>query len=416
MWKGAAVVKSSRIMLILVCIVALSMNLRPAAVSVGPVLDELRHSLGMSAAAAGILTSMPVIAFALFGALTPRVAERLGVHRLAALALLAVTVGLYLRTLVGSTWPFLTFSLLALAGMASANVMMPSLVKRHFPDRVGTMTAVYSTALAVGLTAASILTVPIGERFDGWRSGLLAWAILAAVCLLPWLWLVLTERRERPLDPDDPLELEVSNPIRFGQVARTRLGWLMACFFGLQSTQAYSIFGWFADIYRDAGFSTGTAGLLLGLITAVSIPLSFVVPALVARPGNLLPTLIVLLACYLVGYGGLIVAPASLPWLWAIMVGAGTATFPLVLTLIGLRAATPEGTAALSGFTQPVGYLIAAGGPFLIGVLREVTGDWTVSLLLMSAITVPLLLIGLAVSRATTIEDEVARRSAVDRN
>ena len=139
-------------LLVVLGICVLGFNLRPAAVSVGPVLDEIRDGLGMSAPAAGVLTSLPVLAFAVFGALAPCAGSRGGVHRTTLLALVAVVVGLALRSLVGGALLFLLLSLLALAGMATANVLLPSLVKLHFPDRVGLLTSLYTTALAVGLT------------------------------------------------------------------------------------------------------------------------------------------------------------------------------------------------------------------------------------------------------------------------
>ena len=254
--------------LVLVGIAALAFNLRPAAVSVGPVLDEIRDGLDMSGTEAGILTSLPVLAFAIFGAAAPRLAVLFGPHRLTLGALLAVAVGLFGRTRVDDVPAFLTFSLVAVAGMATANVLMPSLVRRHFPDRVGSVTAVYTTALAVGLTAASVLTVPVSEHFDGgWRTGLAVWAATGAIAVLPWLVLI---RHDRGGGTDAAL----AHPsISLRQVGRTRLGRLMAAFFAFQSLQAYAVFGWFAAIYRDAGFSSTTAGLLLGVITGVSIPL-----------------------------------------------------------------------------------------------------------------------------------------------
>ena len=306
-----------------------------------------------------MLTSLPVLAFATFGALAPRLARLAGVHRLTFLALVGVVVGLYGRARVESVPVFLLLSLVALAGMATANVLLPSLVKLHFPDRVGLMTAAYSTALAVGLTSASVLTVPVGAAYDGWRSGLLVWAVTAGIAALPWIALV---RHDRTV-PTDPETARASRAIGLGDVARTRLGWLMALFFGLQSMQAYSIFGWFAEIYRDAGFAADTAGLLLGVVTGITIPLSFVVPALAARRTNQSVLMWAVMACYPVGYLGLIVAPHAGALVWAVFVGIGTCTFPLILTLIGLRARTPEGTAALSGFTQSAGYLLGDRRP-----------------------------------------------------
>ena len=124
---------------------------------------------------------------------------------------------------------------------------------------------------AVGLTSASIFTVPIAEQGGGatdWRRGLLAWGLLAAVSAVPWLGLLRGEHRTHAAGAG----------IRGSAVARTRLGWAVAIFFGLQSLQAYSIFGWFAKLYRDNGFSAHTAGLLLGVITGVTIPLSWFIP------------------------------------------------------------------------------------------------------------------------------------------
>lgn len=385
--------------LVLVAIVALAINLRPAAVSVGPVLDEIRAGLGMTATEAGVLTSLPVIAFAVFGAVAPLLSAVLGRHRLTAVALLAVVVGLLGRSQADSVGAFLALSLLALGGMATANVVLPSLVKLHFPERIGQLTAVYSTALALGLTSASVLTVPVSEAHGGWRSGLAIWSITAAVALVPWLLLLRHDRRgvHAPAGPR----------ISLGRIAGTRLGWLMAVFFGLQSMQAYAIFGWFPAIYRDAGFSSATAGLLLGAVTATSIPLSFVVPILAGRLRSVAALVWLLGGCYVVGYLGLVVAPHAGAWLWAVLVGVGTSTFPLVLTLIGLRAHTAEGTASLSAFTQSVGYLIAALGPFGVGFLHEHTGGWTVPLLTLTALVVPLVACGQALARPRYVEDEL---------
>ncbi len=397
---------STRRVLVLVGIVVLAFNLRPAAVSIGPVLGDLRGDLDMSGAEAGVLTSLPVVAFAVFGSIAARLARAVGPHRLTLAALLAVVVGLAARTRVDSVVVFLGLSLLALAGMATANVVLPSLVKRHFPTRIGVMTTAYSTALAVGLTSSSVLTVPIGLALGGgWRDGLMLWAVTAAVAALPWLALITEDSGARAGTPVEP---EV--PVGLGQVARTRLGWMMALFFGLQSLQAYSIFGWFAVIYRDAGFSSATAGLLLGVITATSIPTSLVVPVLAGRLRDVRVLVVVFFACYVAGYVGLVAAPVGGAWLWAVLIGVGTASFPLALTLIVLRARTATGTAALSGFTQSAGYLLAAPGPFLVGFLHDLSGGWTVPLLALIALSVPLLLTGLAVARPAAVEDELASR------
>lgn len=383
--------------LVLVGIVVLAFNLRPAAISVGPVLGDITASLGMSTTTAGVLTMLPVLAFAGFGALAPSFARGIGLHRVTLVALACVVVGLAARSQVSNVPVFLLLSLLALSGMATANVLLPSLVKLHFPDRVGLLTSIYTTSLAVGLTMASVLTVPVGEAFGSWRWGLLGWALTALVATLPWVLLVRHDRIPEP----------TTRTITLGAVARTRLGWAMAVFFGLQSLQAYSIFGWFAQVYRDAGYSASTAGLMLGVVTAMSIPLSFVLPSVAARLTNQTVLVVVLGLLYPVGYIGMLLAPTSGAWLWAVVIGAATAIFPVVLTMIGLRARTSQGTAALSGFAQSVGYLIAAVGPFGMGLLFDLTGGWTVPLIALAALTVPQIITGVIAARPSYVEDHL---------
>ncbi|MDN4160487.1 MFS transporter [Nocardioides abyssi] len=389
-------------LLLVAGVLLLSLNLRPAAVSVGPVLDEVRDAFGMSGATAGLLTSLPVLAFAFFGALAPTAARRVGVHRVTLVALLAVGGGLLGRAVTGSETLFLLLSLVALAGMAMANVLLPSLVKLHFPDRIGAMTAAYTTALAVGLTASLALTVPVAEAAGGWRTGLGLWALLALLAALPWLGLVAHDRR-----PDDGTERRA---IRYAEVARTPLGIAMAVFFGLQSLQAYAVFGWFAQLWRDSGWSATAAGLLVALIAGVSIPLSLWLPRLLASREHPIGVLLAVIACYPVGYGGMLLTPASLAPLWALLVGTAACTFPLILTLVGLRARTPEGTAALSAFTQSAGYLLAAAGPFAIGIVHDATGGWDWPVALLLVLSLPLAGLAAYVARPQAVEDQLDRR------
>ena len=203
-----------------------------------------------------------------------------GLHRALALSLVAVVIGLGGRAFAQDGTVFLALSAVALAGMATANVLIPSLVKLHFPDRIGRATAIYTTALAVGLTSAFLLTVPISDAFGSWRAGLGVWALVArSRCAA----VAGAARRTTGTSRRD------TRSISFSDVARTRIGWAMVLFFGLQSLQAYSIFGWFAQLWRDNGYCAEQAGLLVGIVAGVSIPLSLWLPrrrALVDRPAR----------------------------------------------------------------------------------------------------------------------------------
>lgn len=389
--------------LIAVALVALAFNLRPAATSVGPVLQDIRTGLGLGPITAGVLTTLPVLCFAVFGALAPAAARTIGVHRLMLTSLGLLTVGLGVRAVASGEAVFFAASVAAMAAMATANVLLPSLVKQHFPRRIGLMTGIYTTALAVGLTSASALTVPVATAVGSWRGGLGVWAFTAVVAALPWLGLL-----RHDVEPEIGRHAAIST----SQVLRSPLAWTMAAFFGLQSLQAYAIFGWLPQIFRDAGFSASSAGLLLGLTAAIGIPISFVLPRLAVRLHSQAPLVLGLCGSYIVGYVGLIFWPGQGAVPEALALGIGQGLFPLILTLISLRSRTSDGTAALSGFTQSVGYLIAAVGPFLVGLLYGATGGWTVPLTLLSALVVGQAVTGLLVARPRFLEEEIAGGSA----
>jgi CP family cyanate transporter-like MFS transporter len=185
------------------------------------------------------------------------------------------------------------------------------------------------------------------------------------------------------------------------------MAWALAVFFGLQAMQAYVIIGWSAQYLRDMGLSAATAGLLLGVNSVVGIPLSAVVPGLTVRPHLQRPLLLFFMACYAVGWTGLWLAPTTAPWLWMTLLALGMGTFAMVLTLMGLRARTPETTAALSTVAQGWGYLLSGAGPLLVGVLRDSTGGYTGMFVLVLAGVAGLTATGWLVTRPRFVDDEV---------
>jgi CP family cyanate transporter-like MFS transporter len=377
-------------------VLLVAVNLRPAVTSVGALLDEVQAGLRLSGAMAGVLTTLPALCFGTFSAVTPWLSRRYGAHRVLVGAMVALVAGLALRPLSGSALPFVAASVLALAGIAVGNVTLPVLVRAHFPHRLGLVTGLYTTVLNAGTAIASAVTVPAAHLTGGWRGGLAVWAAVAVLGLLPWLGSL----RHDPTRGAGAARATRVRP------ARTRLGWAVAVFMGTQSLQAYVAFGWLAKIFTDAGYSPTAAGLLLSLVTAVGMPIAFVLPGLASRGRDQRPYVVVLVVAYLLGYVGLLVAPHAGAIAWAVLIGVGGGAFPLALLMMGLRSASPAGTAALSGFAQSVGYLLAASGPLLVGVLHQLTGGWLVPILLLLALLVPQLLAGLAAARDRRVEDE----------
>ncbi|GAA3223716.1 MFS transporter [Actinocorallia longicatena] len=385
--------RSAAALLVLVVIAAL--NLRPTITTLGPLLPDVRDGLHMNGVMAGLLTSLPSACFALFGPLAPALARRFGLLGVLGGGLAAITVGLLARAAAPTDAVFLLFTALALAGIAVSNVLMPAIISRNFPDRIGTMTGLYAGIMAGGSAITAAVAVPVTGLLGGsWREGLGVWALLS----VGGAALALVLRDGRPAASARP----AGASLRSSRTARA-----MALFFGMCATAAYSLMGWMPQIYRDAGLSPTYAGLLLALTMILGVPLSFLIPALAAHRDDQRPLVAVLMGCGVIAYAGLAFAPATLPWLWATLSGIALSAFSLALTMLGLRSRTHEGVARLSSFAQSTGYLISIPGPLLIGVLYQHTGSWKPPIALLTALLVPQLLAGLRAARPGKIEDEL---------
>jgi CP family cyanate transporter-like MFS transporter len=387
------------LLLVGAAIVLTGLNLRTAVTSVGPVLQEIQQGLAISSAAAGLVTTMPVLCFALIGFVGPSLAARFRDGHVLAGALLVMAAGLVLRAVAGTFWLFLPGTVLAMVGGALGNVLLPSLVKRHFPHRTGALVGAYSTAMAIGAAVVAISTAPIAAAAGdgGWRWALGVWAVLPLVAAVPWLFVPAARGAGRGGRAAVPMAPLVRSPTA---VALTVL-------FGAQSFMAYVVIGWSAQYLRDSGLAAGTAGLLLGLNQLVAIPVSAVVPSLTVRHWVQRPLLAGFVACYVAGWLGLWLAPLTVPWAWMIVLALGMGVFPMVLTLIGLRARAPETVAALSTVTQSWGYLLAASGPLLVGLLRGATGSYTGMFVLVLTCVAVLTGTGWLATRPRFVDDEL---------
>lgn len=317
-------------------------------------------------------------------------------------------------------------------GIAVSNVLMPVIVKRWFPDKVGSMTGLYSMALALGTSVAAAVTVPMTDALGGnWQSGLVVWAGLAAAAVVPWILLVRARGTVSPADGREPAapatgvqEIPAPGAAPTGdrtaeavaaphepdglRITRSRTAWALAVFFGLQATAAYITMGWMAQIFRDAGVAAGTAGLLLAVTMVMGVPLAFVIPRLATRLPHQGPIVVALGLCGLAGYAGLYLAPAAGAWAWALLLGVSNCAFPLALTMVGMRARTGAGVAKLSAFAQSTGYLISIPGPLLVGVLYQHSGGWGLPLAMMAGLMIPQIGVGILAGRDRTVEDEAA--------
>ncbi|WP_051124619.1 CynX/NimT family MFS transporter [Amycolatopsis benzoatilytica] len=375
--------------LLAVAVVLTAMNLRPAITSIGPLLAEMRNGLGASAVWASILTTIPGLCFAGAGLAAPMLARRMGIGPAIGLALAVLTAGLVIRVVDGP-YVVLGGTLVATAGIALVNVLIPVVIKDSFPARVGLMTGVYTAALQGGGAAGSAVTPALEPALGGWRAALGSWAVLAVIALGAWLIASRgTGRQPRP----------AAGSAAGRSLLRSPLAWIVTIFFGLQSFIAYIVMGWLPQVFIDAGVSKADAGLLLGLISVIAVPISLVIPPIAARQNSQSPWIVGMGVFGAAGMVGLIVAPGFSPLLWSVLLGIGMSVFSLALTVIALRARTGAETAKLSGMAQGFGYLLAAVGPFVFGLLHDATGSWTVSLIVLLVVMTTQMIFGALAGR-----------------
>lgn len=363
-----------------VAIVVLAVSLRPALASVGPVTGELRHDLGLSSTLVALATTLPLLCFACTSPAAPRLADRFGGERLLLGAAGILAVATVVRPLLG-TGLLLGGTVVVGAAIAVGNVLLPALVKRDFTHHLGLMTGLYSMSIAAGAALGAALTIP-AERWGGfgWRGGLAVWAVPPVAAAAVWS---LLDRRTGGLPRGSQRE-------RATALIRDPLAWCVLVFFGLQSVLYYSQLSWLPEIYQAAGESRDTSGLLLAVVQLAGIPAALALPWLASRRSDQRPHVLFCVVCTALGLAGLLVWPARAPYLWAVLLGVGGAAFPLVLALFGLRARNGADAGALSGMAQGGGYLIAASGPVVVGALHDASGGWTMPIVLLLALLVPM--------------------------
>ena len=381
-----------RIFILVLGIVLLAANLRPALTGVAPLIGQIRADTSISNGVAGLLTTLPLLAFGLLSPIAPSVARRFGMERVLLASLLVLAAGILSRWAGAVAALFLGTVVLG-AAIAVANVLLPSLVKREFPEHAGLMTSVYTTSLGISAAFAAGVSVPLAQvEGVGWRGALALWAVPALLAGVAWL-----PQLGRNDTPEVPSALS-SPGVR--DLWRSPLAWQVTLFMGLQSLAYYVTLTWLPEILQSEGMGAARAGWMLGLSQAVAVVTMFLAPMIAERRSSQRGVVVVAVGTSGVGALGLLVAGSTVSALWVVLLGLGQgASFSLALTFFALRAPDHGHAAALSGMAQSAGYLLAAGGPFLFGVLRDVTGAWKVPLALLLTVTICLLLAGIGAAR-----------------
>jgi CP family cyanate transporter-like MFS transporter len=380
--------------LLIAGILLISMNLRAPITGVVPLLDVIRDSFRLSSTGAGMLITLPLLAFAVVSPFAALLARKYGLERSLFAALLLIGAGILARS-TGSVACLYVGTGIIGGGIAIGNVLLPSLLKRDFPNHITRLTAIYALTMGAAAALGSVGAIPLAHASGlGWRFAIGALAVLPLAAAA--LWIPQLRRHTAPAK-------DTATPIHGGRIWHSALAWQVTLFLGLNSFVYYVAAAWLPTILTDAGYSPAEAGNLHGLLQlAAAVPGLILIP-LVGRikDQRLIAFSMSLLA--LIGLLGLLEAPE---WaaLWTALFGFGAgAALILGLAFVSLRAASVRQAAALSGMAQCVGYLLAAFGPMLAGLVHDTQGNWTATLGLCTALCLVMAILGLFAGRAIQI-------------
>ena len=379
--------------MLIIGIVFVAFNLRPAITSVGPLVGFIQEDLGLMHWSAGFLTSLPLIAFAIMSPIVPKLASRLRNEQALILGLVTLLIGIGLR-FISLTFFLFAGTLFVGVGIAICNVLLPVVVKGQFPMKVGLMTSIYSTSMGLMASFASGVSVPLANGLDlGWQNTLIIWGIPAVLAIMIWVYLAKS---------NEETQVKLTKGRSHDQaIWRSRLAWQIALFMGFQSFQFYVVIGWLPEILHSKGASMETAGWLLSITQLIGLPFSFLVPVLAGRLRSQQWLVVLLGLSSISGFGGLLLGQSYPVWMMSILflgIGLG-GCFPLALTFLGMRARDARQASELSGMAQSIGYVLAAVGPLFIGFLYDLTHMWTLPLITLIIITGLMILFGVYAGR-----------------
>ncbi|GGC56490.1 MFS transporter [Chelatococcus reniformis] len=379
--------------LLVLGILLVAAALRAPITAIAPVLPAIRADFALGTAQAGLLTTLPLLTFALLSPISTLLARGCGLERTLFAAIALVGGGIAVRSF-GPAWCLFAGTMILGTGIAIANVLLPGLLKRDFPDRIATMTAAYAVTMGIAAAGMSALMIPLAHATgSGWRLPLATAILFPAAALAVWL----------PQLGGHTTTVDGSPPPRDGRVWRSALAWQVTAFMGLNSFLFYVLVGWFPSILADAGFSATDAGALHGLMQISGAAPGLLLGPIVARMRDQRLVACIVSLATVAALLGLLLLPG---WavLWSVCFGIGNgSTLILSLMFMSLRATSPHQAAALSGMAQSVGYGLAAVGPPLAGLLHDASGGWHVPLGLCVALSGVMVVAGVLAGRSRTI-------------
>lgn len=404
MTKGSVVSPRAGRVGALLGILLLALSLRAAVVSVSPLLSRIETDIQFTEFTTGLLAMLAPIAFAVFGLLTPRLIKSFGLETTLMISLGLAVSGQIARVFMPEVYSFLALSIVTLAGYGMGNVVLPPLVKKYFPDRIGMVTSGYVTMLAIGTWMAPQFSVPLAD-LTSWQMSIGSWAALSGIVLIPWLVQLFADRGvERP---DNPVHASGHpQPIAKINPWKSKVAWGLAIFLAGNSAQTYVYFTWLPPYLQNRGLDELAAGNMLALFAILGLPVSLLVPLWVPRLKHPIFAVLIFTACWVSGHLGIYLSPTQNTAVWICLAGLGQGTFAIALLMMNLRSRTTYGSGVLSGFAQGLGYAGAAVVPMLFGVVQKATDSWGAAFSMLGVCVIVMLIGAFIINSPRTIEDD----------
>ncbi|WP_159612291.1 CynX/NimT family MFS transporter [Glutamicibacter sp. JC586] len=385
-------------------ILMLALSLRAAVVSVPPLLARIKTDIEFTELTTGLLAMLAPIVFAVFGLLTPRLIRLFGLEKTLIIALVFAVAGQLARVFMPEVYSFLALSVVALAGYGMGNVVLPPLVKKYFPERIGIVTSGYVTMIAVGTWLAPQFSVPLANM-SNWKVSIGSWAALSGIVLIPWMVQLFADRGINRSEPAVGAN-SVAHPVAKINPWKSKVAWGLAIFLAGNSAQTYVYFTWLPPYLQDRGLDEMTAGNMLALFAILGLPMSLLVPLWVPRLKNPIIAVLIFTVCWITGHLGIFFSPTHNTALWICAAGLGQGTFAVALLMMNLRSRTTYGSGVLSGFAQGLGYAGAAVVPMLFGVVQKATDSWGAAFSMIAVCVVVMLIGAVIINPSRTIEDD----------
>lgn len=387
---------------VILAIVFIASTLRAPLTSVGPVVDEIKQVMEINNSVAGILTTIPLIIFAIVSPFVSKVTARLTMSRTILYSTMLLIVALYLR-IAGDFTLFLIGTVILGIAIAFGNVVLPSYVKWYFPMQIGLATGIYSGTMNFTAGLGGGLSFPLSEITPlGFRLSLSFWILFAIIAIILW---IPKARKGVQLEKATAIAEQQDRPKKV-TITKSKLAWMVALTMGFQSMVFYTVVAWVPSILVDRGLDPSTAGYLLMLNQFSQVPMTFTFPIIASKLKDQRILVMIITVLFLVGFSLFFTQSLVLLIIGIIIAGlAMGACFSLCMTFFSIRARTSDGSISLSGFGQSVGYLIAAVGPFLIGYLHDVTESWDSGIIALIVMSVLFFIFGYPAAKNKVVED-----------